>query len=199
MFNLTFRSDGGHSGVNAEEHQRKSTKLIASEFILRLEELADYQRGTTLNTGVVKGGTSFNTIAGETKIECETRYKAFDEFERVKSDIAALVQEFNTRKGFDLEFEEVMVFPPLPETEVNRQTLNLMHEAAKEINTELIEEKRDSGSEACIYKLFNPQAIVLDGFGVRGDLCHTKDEFLYIDSVRQAVDFSSRLIKKILL
>lgn len=198
MFNLIFKSAGGHSGVNAEEHQRKSTNLLASEFTLRLEKLADYQKGTTLNTGVIKGGTSFNTIAGETKIECETRYKTFDEFERVKSDIAKLVEEFNTREGFDLAFEEVMIFPPLPETEANKETLLIMHEAAQEINIVLIEEKRGSGSEACIYKLFNPQAIVLDGFGVRGDRCHTKDEFLFIDSVQQAVDFSSQVIKKII-
>lgn len=199
IFNLSFSSQGGHSGVNSEENQRKPTNLLAAEFILRLEKLAEYEKGTTLNSGIFIGGTSFNTIAGDTRIECETRYKTFDEYERVKNDILKLYQEFKNREGFAVELEEIMVFPPLPENESNRETLDLMQEVAKKIDIELIEEKRGSGSEACIYKLFNPKAVVLDGFGVRGDRCHTKEEFLYLDSVEQAVEFSAETIKEILL
>lgn len=198
QFDLTIKGPGGHSGVIFKKEDRKSTILLASEIIQKLEALADYEKQTTLNCGLIKGGEAINVIAPETKLSFETRFKTRQECERVVSEVRKLVKEYSLKKDFELVLVENRFYPPLQRNENAQDFVELCQKVASNLGLELIIEERAGGSEASLFQHFNPKAKVLDGFGVRGDGQHTKNEFVYKESIFSTIEYAARVVKYIL-
>ena len=76
-----------HAGVVEKKSQRKSA---ISELVAKLQQvqlLEDYEKGTTVNVGVIGGGVSHNTIAPEAYAEVDVRFWSQDEMKRIVHEI----------------------------------------------------------------------------------------------------------------
>jgi glutamate carboxypeptidase len=62
-FHLTVRGRPSHAGARHEDG-RSAIKEMAKQ-ILRLEEMTDYDRGITLNVGLIEGGTGINVVPAQ--------------------------------------------------------------------------------------------------------------------------------------
>lgn len=198
QFDLTIKSNGGHSGVLFRKEDRKNTILLASEIIQKLEKLADYEKQTTLNVGLVKGGEAINVIAPETELSFETRFRTKEECERVVEEVRKMIEEYNRLEGFELELVENRFYPPLQKNSNAEGFVELCKKAADSMRLELVVEERAGGSEASLFQHFNPEAKVLDGFGVRGDGQHTKNEFVFKESIFSSIEYVSNVLNAIL-
>lgn len=92
-YRITVKTPGGHSWV---DYGRPSSVHILANIITRLDGLSLPQKPrTTLNIGVVRGGTSVNTIAENASLELDLRSEGHHAIETVSSKVEKIVQEAN--------------------------------------------------------------------------------------------------------
>jgi glutamate carboxypeptidase len=195
QYKLSIQTQGGHSGAIIEKAKRVSANLIMAEFMLELEKLADYENRLTFNSGLIEGGKAVNIISPNCTIIFDCRFASMADFEIANENVKKLVQKFQAiypLANFELDIQDF--FPSMDEMS---NSLQFIDKLSNRINFEIIKERRNGGSEASVFASANPQAIVIDGLGVRGGDEHTKSEFAYIQSFADAVRFSLELIENI--
>jgi glutamate carboxypeptidase len=186
---------GGHSGSLSAKTLRANTILEAAHKISELEHIADYEKGTTLNAGVISGGTTFNSIPALTEFWHDYRVQTFGERVRVKKTVEQLARKVFI-KGTKTDFNWLHDIPPMQVNSEREQFAHQLVDGASKIGLNIIFEHRAGGSDANQVYMANPKAIVLDGFGPQGEHEHSKNEFLYIDSIEPAVIFSLLAIEQ---
>jgi len=183
---------GGHSGVLTKKEQRHNCINLAAEIIPALQDaISDYENGTTCNFGKISGGTAYNVLADSVEMICEIRYKDDNEPERFLAAIETICNQADA-EPFTVNYEVEVDFPPLPATDHSMRFAHLLQEHAEDDS--IIIEQRGGGSEANFFYAGNPEAVILDGFGIRGDHQHTRKEYLRIDSIEPAIDFTCKAI-----
>ncbi len=70
-FSLEIEGQASHSGAAHERGVSAVTELAHQ--ILRLEAMTDYERGTTVNVGVVQGGSKVNVRPASARAEIDLR------------------------------------------------------------------------------------------------------------------------------
>jgi glutamate carboxypeptidase len=80
-----------HSGVN---HQEGASAIEAMcRKVLKLHRLTDYESGTTVNVGLISGGSSVNTVAPIAKASMDVRFKTMEAMKLVRSQLAEIIEE----------------------------------------------------------------------------------------------------------
>ncbi|HEX6304123.1 MAG TPA: M20/M25/M40 family metallo-hydrolase [Anaerolineales bacterium] len=99
-YRVTSNTQGGHSWV---DFGRPSAIHALSALVTRLTalDLAESPR-TTLNVGVISGGTSINTIAAQAYLELDLRSEGPQTLENLTRQVEALVRAFDSD---DVRFE----------------------------------------------------------------------------------------------
>jgi len=197
QFILKINGKGGHSGVLINKKDRKTVVHPMAEFILGLENLVDYDKETTANVGLINGGQAVNVLMPNIEILFEVRFRYLAEHTRIKACIHKQLENI-IREGFEVNLEEKGFFPPLFESNVNKNFIDQLMAIAMSKGIDLIIEKRTGGSESSLFQDANPKAVVLDGFGPRGEHQHTKEEFVYSESIFSAIEFDYEVLKKVL-
>jgi acetylornithine deacetylase/succinyl-diaminopimelate desuccinylase-like protein len=97
-YRITARTAGGHSWV---DYGRPSAVHELAALIVELKgrELPEQPR-TTLNVGIVSGGTSVNTIAAEAHLELDLRSESPQVLQELAAQVESMVQAAN-RTGDD--------------------------------------------------------------------------------------------------
>ena len=70
-FHLTVKGRPAHAGARHEDG-RSAIKEMAKQ-VLRLEEMTDYERGITLNAGMIEGGTGINVVPAHCRVHVDLR------------------------------------------------------------------------------------------------------------------------------
>ncbi len=92
-YRITINTSGGHSWV---DHGRPSAIHILAQLITRITALPrPGSARTTLNVGVIHGGTSVNTIAAQASLELDLRSESVQELETLANQVEQLVTETN--------------------------------------------------------------------------------------------------------
>lgn len=164
-----------HSGVRHRDG-RSAVREMARQ-IVRLEEMTDYERGLTVNVGLVQGGTAANTVPEFCTAEVDLRYKTLADAEQTHATLMSL-------SAFDPDVSVVVTGdinrPPYEQTEDGQALFEHAKKLADEIGFELIGIATGGGSDGNFTAL---NVATLDGLGVDGDAAHTLDEHLYVSSI----------------
>ena len=80
-FELIVRGRSAHAGNDPRLGVSAITELAHQ--ILAVNSMIDYERGTTLNVGVVKGGVLSNVVAAEARASIDMRFQTVEEGERI--------------------------------------------------------------------------------------------------------------------
>ncbi|MBN1916031.1 M20/M25/M40 family metallo-hydrolase [Candidatus Dojkabacteria bacterium] len=192
---FTISAPGGHSGVLTKRNERISAIQEAAHKILEIEKLADYQKETTTNCGVIKGGTVLNSIASSAEITADYRISTEEERTRVRREYEKIAQKDFIR-GTSTKLKWLYDILPMTPTAQTNKLLMIAKEIGKNLHIEVNEEKRGGASDANHLSQYN--MIVLDGMGCQGDNDHTAKEFLYINSIQKSIDFSRKFIEKLI-
>ncbi|MFT5711036.1 MAG: glutamate carboxypeptidase [Halioglobus sp.] len=119
---LKVTGSESHAGA-AHEHGVSANLGLAHELIA-IEQLTDYQRGVTVNVGVMQGGEKRNTIPGCADASIDLRYKTVKDGEYLLASIDKIASTpyiVNPR------------YPGLPKTEV----WGLLHRPTKQANSDV--------------------------------------------------------------
>ena len=189
-FTLTVHGHESHAGNFHEEGVNAIHAL--SLLIPRIEALTDYERGTTLNVGVIAGGTVKNTVPGSAHCVVDARVTTMAEARRVEAALAALtddplagVPDVPDRvRGVRVELEGGLRRLPMEPTAAS-QALRCDYEPFAAAEGIGVGEAplQGGGSDANLLAACGVPCI--DGLGPWGEHLHSVREWSSLDSLRR--------------
>ena len=187
-FELIIRGRPAHAGNDPRAGISAVTELAHQ--ILTINKLSDYERGTTLNVGVVRGGVLSNVIAAEARASIDMRYQTIDEGERITDAMQRLAPALD---GARIEVRGGINRPPLVRTAEIGKLFEHAKQLASEIGFELREGTVGGGSDGNFIAALGVP--VLDGLGVDGAGAHAEHEHIIISDIPRRAALLTRLIE----
>lgn len=169
-YRLRFTGRSAHAGLAPEEG--RSAIVALARTITQLEGLNDPARGTTVNVGVVGGGSRANVVAAEAHALVDVRVRTAADAAAVDRAIRGLTHGVD---GVGLEIDGGLRTPPLERTERNQRLWRAAREVAGALGLEVAETEVGGGSDGCHA---STHTATLDGLGAVGDGAHAVHEHL---------------------
>jgi len=176
IFCLEVEGRAAHAGLEPEKGA--SAVLELARQIERIYELAAPEKGTTINVGVVCGGTQVNVVAAHARAEIDVRFSTRAEAERVERALREL-KPFDARTR--LHLSGGINRPPLERTPAVAALYERARRIASLFDWELCEASVGGASDGNFAAAVG--ATVLDGLGVAGDGAHSDHEHVLIADV----------------
>jgi len=157
--------------------------------ILRLQQMTDYAVGTTVNVGVVGGGTRPNVVAAGAWAEVDVRAWTRDEAERISAAIRGL-QPVNpdtvihVSGGFDRY--------PMERTPGTVALFETARRLGQEMGLELTEKASGGASDGNFTAALGVPT--LDGLGAVGDGPHAEHEYVEVASLPERAALLASLL-----
>ncbi|NTU80876.1 MAG: M20 family metallopeptidase, partial [Chloroflexales bacterium] len=167
FIDLTGRA--AHAGVEPEKGRSAVTELAHQ--VLAVNALADQARGTTVNVGVVRGGSGRNVVPAEAHMEVDARVWTLDEAARLEAAFRALAP---ATPGVQLAVRGALSRPPMEPTPASNALFERTRQIGAGLGLDLSEGKTGGGSDGN----FTSAAGVptLDGLGAPGQGAHAEHE-----------------------
>ncbi len=176
--NYILKTHGIPSHAGLEPKRGASAILEISKQIEKLHSLTDFEIGTTVSVGTIKGGTTSNVIPAEAECSIDIRFETLEEAERIE-------QEFKSLKPFDerisIELLGGINRPPLERTRGVVKLFEKVAELAKTFDYELEETQVGGASDGNFVGALGVP--LLDGLGIAGDNAHRLDEYVLVDDI----------------
>lgn len=186
-FWVTTKGRAAHAG-GAHQDGRNAIEEMAHQ-VIAIQKLTDYEKQTTLNVGVIKGGTVSNVVPEEAVVQVDVRVMQPGEWERIESEIKNLKPVLD---GTSVNVKGGLNRPPMPFDETMKATFEKAKSIASSVGIELKAGGSGGGSDANFVAPFGIP--VLDGLGAIGEGYHSEREFIFTDSLEQRVKLVLRLL-----
>ncbi len=187
-FFVKTKGRAAHAGGDHEKG-RNAIEEMAYQ-VIAIQKLTDYSKQTTLNVGVIQGGTVSNVVPEEATIEVDVRVMQPGEWERVESEVKKLKPVL---EGTSIEVKGELNRPPMPFDDTMKVTFEKAKSIAATIGMELKAGGSGGGSDANFVAPFGVP--VLDGMGAVGEGYHSEREYIFADSLEQRVKLLSVLLR----
>lgn len=186
QYHVEVEGRSSHAGLAPEEGA--SAILELAHAIRQIDALADPGTGTTLNVGLIEGGSRPNVVAAHANCEVDVRVWTAAEADRIREGMFGLEP---TVPGTRIKVTEVAGRGPLERTPRNIALWERALRVADEIGLELEEGSAGGGSDG---NLTSQYTATLDGLGAVGDGAHARHEFVWIDRAVERVALLAGLI-----
>lgn len=167
-----------HSGGN--HHEGASAIEALCRKVVRMHRLTDYESGTTVNVGLIQGGSAVNTVAPHACASIDVRFRTADAMEAVQAKLAAIMAEVEV-PGTCAHIRQQRYFLPLVQSEASRDLFEAYVDSAGSIGFGVGGEysggSADSGFTAAA------GVPTLCGTGPVGGKVHTADEWLKVSTM----------------
>ena len=178
-YRITARTLGGHSWV---DYGRPSAIHELASLIEKLISIPIPEKPrTTLNVGIIHGGTSVNTIAPEASIELDLRSESTQTLSMLISRVEMLVNESN-RSEVDISLD-VIGDRPVGEISPDHPLIRLVKHSLEEVG---IEPCLNIGSTDANIPLSRGLPAVCLGLTTGGG-AHTANEYIRIKPLEQGI------------
>jgi glutamate carboxypeptidase len=175
-----------HAGLAPDRGVSAVHELAA--LVVRLGQLAQPEAGTTINVGVVGGGSRPNVVAGAAFAEVDVRVTTAAEYERLQHDFERLT----VREGATLSVRRLHARPPMERTPAIASAATEARRIAALLGLDLAEGSAGGASDG---NLLAPLGVpVVDGLGPEGGGAHALDEHIFLASLEQRVVLLALLI-----
>jgi len=187
-FVLDVEGRAAHAGVEPEKGVSAVEELAHQ--ILALKQLADVARGTTINVGVIEGGTRPNVVAARARAEIDVRFSRASEAERVVAAIRGLQPKLN---GARLRISGGTDRPPMERSPGIARLAQLAQRLAGNLGFALAETSTGGGSDGNYTAALGVPT--LDGLGPDGGGAHADSEHLLVESWLQRTELLRLLLE----
>ena len=186
-FRIKTHGRAAHAGG---DHQagRNAIEEMAHQ-IIAIQKLTDYSKQTTLNVGVIQGGTVSNVVPEECSIQVDVRVLQPDEWERVEAAVRDLKPVL---EGTTIEIKGRLNRPPMPFDDRMKATFEKAQSIAAHMGMNLTAGGTGGASDG---NFVAPLGIpVLDGMGAVGEGYHSEREYIFANSLEQKAKLISSLL-----
>lgn len=184
---IQVKGVAAHAGIDHERGRNAIAEL--ARHILAAQNLTDYARGTTVNVGVVSGGTRANVVPAEAQALVDFRVTTMEEFYRLEHWVDSLSP---TIPGTAVSAGLALNRPPMPRDAVMARSFEKARTIARQIGLELSEGSTGGGSDANFAAALSVP--VLDGLGGVGDGAHSAREYVLVSSLAERAALLSALL-----
>ena len=187
-FKVKVQGRAAHSGG---EHQ-KGLNAIAElvQHIVAIQNLTDYEKGTTINIGAVHGGRAINVVPAYAEADGDIRIMQTSEYRRVEEFMYSLTPVL---KDIVIEISCNLNRPPLPFNSTMEAAFDKAYDIAKGIGQEIKAGGSGSASDANFIASLNVP--VLDGLGGSGEGFHSDDEYVLTRSRPERASLTAALLR----
>jgi len=182
----------GRAAHSGGDHQagRNAIEEMAHQ-VIAIQKLTDYSKQTTLNVGVIQGGTVSNVVPEEARIEVDVRVMQPGEWERLEAEMSKLKPVLD---GTHIEITGGLNRPPMPFDDTMKATFEKAKSIAAGIGMNLTAGGTGGASDG---NFIAPLGIpVLDGMGAVGEGYHSEREYIFTASMEQKARLVTYLIKE---
>lgn len=176
MFEMEIEGRASHAGAD------HSAGISAIEELARqiqwLHGFTDYEKGTTVNVGVVEGGTKRNVVAAHAAALIDLRVTSMTEAARV---VPAILSASAQVEGTTVRVTGEMNRPPMERTDAIVAAFQRAQEIGRLIEQDLTEASTGGGSDGNFTAAIG--APTLDGLGCPGDGGHADNEHIIVSEV----------------
>ena len=183
-FAIDVSGIASHAGTAPAEGV--SAILELAKTIVDLSNLQHLERGTSVNVGLLEGGTALNMIAPHAAAKMEVRYTEAKEFRRVLRALDNL-QTHPHLDGAKIRVTRISHYPPLV---ITSQTRAMMERLAP-LGLHYVR----AGGTSDANRLADLGIPILDGCGPGGGFPHSEKEFLDITTVPQRFERMLQILK----
>lgn len=187
-FRVSVSGRAAHAGGNHEKGINAIEELARQVVIL--QGLTDYARGTTVNVGVIAGGTRSNVVPEEAWAEVDVRVVDEEEAARIEAAVGGLTPIL---EGTAISVTGGVGRPPLVRTPAIASLFSQARDLAAQLGFELEESSTGGGSDGNFTAALGVPT--LDGLGVVGDQAHAVDEYIRTDSLPQRSALLAALLR----
>ncbi len=177
-FHLETTGRASHAGLQPE--MGASAVWDLAQKVADLSALTDFEAGTTVNVGVIRGGVRPNVVAEHASAEIDLRVWTPEDGDRMIARMRAIAEQVRV-PGVRARFDGGIAFPPwppgLPGTE---RLLRIMEAAGREIGLEVRGVKTGGGSDGNHTCHVAP---TIDGLGPQGSRAHSGEEFIVVSTL----------------
>lgn len=175
-YDVEIRGRAAHAGVEPEKGVSAIEEL--AHLILTLHQLTDLERGTTVNVGVVEGGTQANVVAAEARARVDLRVTTPEEEQRVEEAIRSLRPRHPEAR---ITIAGGMNRPPMVRSPDVVRLFERARSIGRTMALDLGEGSTGGGSDGNFTAALGIPT--LDGLGARGAGAHADHEHIWIDSM----------------
>jgi len=186
-FWIKVKGRAAHSG-GAHQDGRNAIEEMAHQ-VITIQKLTDYEKQTTVNVGVINGGTVSNVVPEEARIEVDVRVMQPGEWERIEAEVKNLKPVLD---GTTIEVTGGLNRPPMPFDDLMKSTFEKAKSIAAQIGMNLTAGGTGGASDG---NFVAPLGIpVLDGMGAVGEGYHSDREYIFTNSMEQKAKLIASLI-----
>jgi glutamate carboxypeptidase len=189
QFQVKTRGRAAHAGGDHKKG-RNAIEEMAHQ-VIAIQRLTDYSRQTTLNVGVIHGGTVSNVVPEECMVKVDVRVMQPREWEGLEAEMKKLEPVLD---GTSIEVTGSLNRPPMPFDEKMKATFERAKSIAAQIGMELKAGGTGGASDA---NFVAPLGIpVLDGLGAIGEGYHSEREYIFVDSLEERTKLVAALLRE---
>jgi len=188
----TVRVQGRAAHAGIEPEKGASAIVEVAHQICQLHALTDLERGTTVNVGVVRGGTRPNVVAAEAEAQVDVRVATRAESERVHVAITGL-RPVNPQTVVSVTSGPSR--PPMERTDGIARLFARAREIAGDVGMDLGEGATGGGSDANL--VAEAGVPTLDGLGPEGAGAHADHEQVLIESLPRRAALLAGLLAEV--
>lgn len=175
-FTVTAHGRAAHAGA---DHARGINAIEEiSRQVLALQQMTNYETGTTINVGMISGGTASNVVPNRAHVEVDLRVTSAAEGERIVNAIQSLQPQL---PGARLEIVGGLNRPPMGRTPLVVEAFHRAKAIAAGIGLELQEGSTGGASDGNFTAALGVPT--LDGLGAVGNGGHAVDEHVIASSL----------------
>jgi glutamate carboxypeptidase len=186
-FTVAITGRAAHAGIEPEKGISAVVELAHQ--ILRLSDLADPAAGTTVNVGVVRGGSTPNVVPAEASARVDVRVTTLAEAARIEAAMAALRPVL---PGATVTATGSFDRPPMERTPQSAALFERARAIAATLGQELTEGATGGASDGNFTAALGLPT--LDGLGALGAGAHAADEHILIDSLPERAALLAALL-----
>jgi glutamate carboxypeptidase len=179
-FYLEVTGKASHAGLQPE--LGASAIWDIAQKVADLHALTDFQQGTTVNVGTIKGGIRPNVVADHAVAEVDLRAWTPEDAERAIAAMRRIAEPARV-PGTTARFTGEVLFPPwpagLPGTE---RLVEIMRRAGQDLGVEVRAIRTGASSDGNHTSAVAP---TLDGLGPKGSRAHSAEEFIEIATLSE--------------
>ena len=185
-YKITVHGVAAHAGVDFTAGANAIVELARQ--IERVAAFTDLKRGTTVNTGIITGGSRGNVVPALASAEIDFRIARL-------RDAAALERRFRSLKPLDrrcrLEVTGGLNRPPMERSKGIAALFRLAQRLGRELGLELEESSTGGGSDGNFTAALGVPT--LDGLGAVGEGAHAAHESVLIDRIADRTALLAKL------
>lgn len=190
VYSVALGGRPAHAGI--EPGAGASAVHELARLVLRLLSLEDAEAGTTVNVGVIAGGTRSNVVAGEAQAEVDVRFWTREEAERVDRAVRELTPD---DARCSLKVEGGINRWALERTPESAQLIAAAQGEAQALGYELGVGRTGGASDGNLASAVG--CPTLDGLGPDGGGAHSLDEHILLPDIPHRIALLAGLFRRL--